>query len=105
MGGRLRHHRAGIAGNILSVWRVPEGDGERVGALFAARPEVTHCYLRDTFPGFPYNLYAMISARTPEQAQAVLLSLSAESGLTDYVALKTGRELKKSTPRYRRPTE
>jgi len=104
MGVRLRHHRAGVRGNILSVWRVPEEEVERVGLAFAGLPEVTHCYSRPTFEGFPYNLYAMVSAPTPEAAEATLHRMSDTSGVREWVALKTGRELKKSTPRYRRPS-
>jgi DNA-binding Lrp family transcriptional regulator len=103
MGVRVRHHKAGIAGNVLSVWRVADENAERVGETFSQFPEVTHCYTRPAFEGFPYNLYAMVSASTPEAAQAVLKRMSEAVGLSDYVALKTGRELKKSTPRYRRP--
>jgi len=103
MGVRLRHHQAGMRGNILSVWRVPDDDAERVGLAFARLPEVTHCYTRPTFEGFPYNLYAMVSAATPEAAEAVVRRMADAVRITDYVTLKTGRELKKSTPRYRRP--
>jgi len=31
--------------------------------------------------------------------------MSCESGIADYVTLRTLRELKKSTPRYRQPSE
>jgi hypothetical protein len=31
--------------------------------------------------------------------------MARQSGVADYVTLKTLRELKKSTPRYRRPSE
>ena len=105
MGVRVRHHKAGIGGNVMSVWRVPEDDAERVGRLFSAMPEVSHCYTRMTYPDFPYTLYAMLHARTEPQTEAIIERMSQESGIADCVKLRTVRELKKSTPRYTRPSE
>jgi DNA-binding Lrp family transcriptional regulator len=103
MGVRLRHTTAGMTGNALAVWRVPEEDVERVGMLFASMSEVSHCYTRTTYEGFPYNLYTMVHAPTQAQVGRVVRRMARESGVADYVMLKTLRELKKSTPRYRRP--
>jgi len=103
MGVRLRHTKAGMAGNALAVWRVPEEDVERVGTLFAAMPEVSHCYTRATYEGFPYNLYTMVHASTQAQVGRIIRRMAHESGISEFVTLKTLRELKKSTPRYRRP--
>ncbi len=105
MGIRIRHHQAGVRGNLLSVWRVPEADVERIGSRFAQMPEVSHCYERETTPDFGYNLYAMVHAPTEEMAREVVERMAAEAGLREYVVLKTVRELKKSTPRYKRPGE
>jgi len=104
MGVRVRHHKAGVEGNVLTVWRVPDQDVERVGKLFASMTEVSHCYTRTTYPGFPYNLYAMVHAPTPAAAEAVIQRMAGESGINDFVPLRTIRELKKSTPRYQRPS-
>jgi DNA-binding Lrp family transcriptional regulator len=103
MGIRIRHHRAGIVGNLLSAWRVPEADVERIGSHFAEMPEVSHCYERETAPDFGYNLYAMVHAPTEEMAREVVERMAAEAGIREHVVLKTVRELKKSTPRYKRP--
>lgn len=103
MGVRLRHTKAGVTGNALVVWRVPEEEVERVGTLFASMPEVSHCYTRATYEGFPYNLYTMVHAPTPAQVGRIVRRMASESGIAEYVTLRTLRELKKSTPRYRRP--
>lgn len=105
MGVRIRHHKAGVEGNVLTVWQVPDQDVERVGKLFASMPEVSHCYTRTTYSGFPYNLYAMVHAQTQARAKTVVQRMAQKSGVNDFVALTTVRELKKSTPRYRRPSE
>lgn len=103
MGVRLRHHKAGVQGNALVVWQVPERDVERVGTLFASMPEVSHCYTRATCDGFPYNLYTMVHAPAREEVDNVVRRMVEKSGVNEYIMLRTLRELKKSTPRYRRP--
>lgn len=103
MGVRLRHHKAGVQGNALVVWRVSQEDVERIGTLFASLPHVSHCYTRATHESFPYNLYTMVHARTQEEVEAVVRDMAQQSGLREYIMLETLRELKKSTPRYRRP--
>ncbi|MGE5530514.1 MAG: Lrp/AsnC family transcriptional regulator [Bacteroidota bacterium] len=102
LGPRVRHHRVGIEGNIMVVWRVPEERKQKVGEMFAASPHVSHCYLRPPFEGFPYNLYTMIHGRDVETARSVVSGLAERSGLEEYLPLPTVRELKKTTPRYHR---
>ena len=76
--GLLLHHRnAGWAANGMCCWKVA-GDTTEVGRALAARGEVTHCYERPEAPNFPYNLFAMVHARTVEDAQAQFASLVEE---------------------------
>lgn len=103
LGPRVRHHRIGIEGNIMVVWRVPEKRKQEVGELFAASQHVSHCYLRPPFEGFPYNLYTMIHARDVDTAKGIVAELAEASALNDYLLLPTVRELKKTTPRYLPP--
>ncbi len=105
LGPRLRHQQAGVRGNIMVVWRVPPEQVESVGETLAASPHVTHCYQRPAFEGFPYNLYSMVHASDVTTAEAVVASLAQACGICDYRMLHTLRELKKSTPLYRRPEE
>ena len=100
LGPRVRHHRAGIAGNIMVVWQVPPEQAEQVGQRLASSPHVSHCYLRPPFAGFPYNLYTMVHARDPKTARAIVADLALACDLIDYQLLPTVRELKKTTPRY-----
>jgi DNA-binding Lrp family transcriptional regulator len=100
LGPRVRHHRVGIEGNIMVVWRVPKERKQEVGEMFAASQHVSHCYLRPPFEGFPYNLYTMIHARDLDAAKSLVAELAEQSGLDEYLLLPTVRELKKTTPRY-----
>lgn len=96
----LDQRRLGLEGNVLVAWVVPEGRTDEVGMLFASRPEVSHCVLREAASDWPYNLYTMIHTPSRERADAVTDEMAAASGITDHVRLETLRELKKSPPRY-----
>ena len=101
LGARLAHMRAGIAGNVLVAWKVPQQHVDRVGRALAKRSEVSHCYQRRPLPDFPYNLYTMIHAATPEQAINCVAEISQDVAVTDFVTLPTLKELKKTSPVYR----
>ena len=103
LGPRVRHHRIGVRGNIMVVWRVPGERADEVGRAFAASEHVSHCYVRPPFEGFPYNLYTMVHGPDTASAEQVVADLARMAAITDYVMLHTVRELKKSTPVYRRP--
>ena len=90
----------GLAGNVLVAWSVPAERTDEVGRLFASRSEVSHCVLRDTAPGWDYNLDPMIHARTPGRCEAVVGEMQRASGVTARAVLPTVRELKKTAPRY-----
>lgn len=65
----LAHRVAGYVANGMCCWRV-EGDTTEAGRALAARDEVTHCYERPPLENFPYNLFAMVHATSPEEAHA-----------------------------------
>ena len=65
----LAHRTAGYVANGMCCWRV-EGDTTGAGRALAARDEVTHCYERPLAECFPYNLFAMVHATSPEEAHA-----------------------------------
>lgn len=71
----LRHREAGWTANGMCCWRV-EGDTSGAGRALAGRGEVTHCYERPAAPGFPYNMFAMVHARSQSAAEAQYALLS-----------------------------
>jgi DNA-binding Lrp family transcriptional regulator len=99
-GATLKHQKAGYGANVMAAWFVDEQDVDRVGALMAKRPEISHCYHRVTCLEWPYNLYTMIHGRTPEDCQAVVAAIAAETGLDDFALLFSLKELKKVSMRY-----
>ena len=63
-GAVLRHQEAGFAHNAMVCFCI-DGVAE-AGAILAANPRVSHCYEREPFEDFPYNLYAMFHAASAE---------------------------------------
>ncbi len=69
IGAVPNHYALGYRANGMTVWDVPDNRidslGEKVGALVF----VSHCYHRPRrLPDWPYNLFAMVHARSREQA-------------------------------------
>ena len=91
----LNHRKAGFGANAMSVWVVPEEQGEKIGKEMAEFSAVSHCYLRPSFPNWPYNLFAMVHAKTQEACDTLIEEMAKESGLTEYGKLYSTREFKK----------
>jgi DNA-binding Lrp family transcriptional regulator len=100
VGAILRHQQAGFSSNAMVAWRVRPEDTERSGDLLAQFGEVSHCYLREVPKDFPYNLFTMVHASSEESLQSTVQSMARQSGLDDYVVLKSCRELKKVSMEY-----
>ncbi|MCF6205938.1 MAG: Lrp/AsnC family transcriptional regulator [Sulfurovum sp.] len=91
----LNHRKAGFGANAMSVWAVPEEKGEEIGQQLAEFSAVSHCYLRPSYPNWPYNLFAMVHAKTQEACDALIEEMAQETGLTQYGKLYSTREFKK----------
>ena len=99
-GAILRHQKAGFSANAMAVLDVPDGRTDEVGMHLAARPEITHCYERPRFPGWPYNLYAMIHGREASHVKNLAGTLSQGKGIPDCRVLFSCREFKKTSMAY-----
>jgi len=95
----IAHRRAGVAANVMCVWRVPPDQVEAFAAEAAKRTEITHLYDRAVSPEWSYNVYAMIHGRQQADCEAVIAGLCERTGQTDYVALISTREFKKTWTR------
>jgi len=91
----LNHRKAGFGANAMSVWAVPEERGEEIGREMAEFSAVSHCYLRPSYPNWPYNLFAMVHAKTQEECDDLIEEMAKESGLTEYGKLYSTVEFKK----------
>jgi len=91
----LNHRKAGFGANAMSVWVVPKEKGEQIGKEMAEFSAVSHCYLRPSYPNWPYNLFAMVHAKTQEECDTLIEEMAQQSGLTEYGKLYSTREFKK----------
>ena len=92
----LAHRKAGWTANGMCCWQVAGGTQE-AGRALAACDEVTHCYERTVSPDFPYNLFAMVHARSAAEAAAAFRRLEEATGLSDGVMLVSTKEHKKTS--------
>jgi siroheme decarboxylase len=99
----LRHREAGISANAMGVWAAPAEQTESFGTTAAGYPAVSHCYLRQSYPDWPYNIFTMVHAPTQAQCEAVLAAISAATGVKEYAALYSTKEYKKVRVQYFTP--
>ncbi len=93
--GLVRHTRAGFRGNVMVAWKVPAERVEEVGQALAGEKKITHCYERQSYPDWPYNLYTMIHAHHEKEALDYVKELSHRHCVSEYLPLVTRREFKK----------
>lgn len=99
----LHHREAGFPANAMGVWEVPPAQVESFGQTAATFDAVSHCYLRPTYEDWPYNLFTMVHARTPEGCQEVLAAIARATGVDKYDALYSVKEYKKVRVKYFTP--
>jgi siroheme decarboxylase len=91
----LNHRQVGFTANGMLVWACPERHIDEYGIILSSHAEVSHCYHRPAHAEWPYNLYAMIHGRAPEDCQATAERLAAAIRLPDFRILFSTREYKK----------
>ncbi len=98
----INHNKLGFTANAMACWQVPPDIVEIVGKKMTAFPEISHCYERQTSTVWPYNLFAMIHAKTKKACEAVADKISSEAQLDKaaMVLLFSTREVKKTRVRY-----
>ena len=123
-GAILRHQDAGFPCNAMVCFRLDEKrmtsgecelnemlaesrhsedrrDEESSKILALAKQHyISHCYERPSFENFPYNLYAMMHAQTPEELDAYIKESVALLDNPEYVVLHSLKELKKTSFRF-----
>ena len=99
-GAVLNHRQAGFKANALGCWIVPTHRVEEVGKSMASFPEVTHCYERQTYTDWQYNLFTMIHGHTREKCETIARDMSSGMEIRDYVLLYSTREYKKERVQY-----
>lgn len=64
------HYKIGYRYNGMTVWDVDDHCVDGLGQRVAELPFVSHCYRRPRYlPDWPYNLFAMVHAKTELDAE------------------------------------
>jgi len=95
----LNHHKLGFNANVMFAGQVDPEHVVEAGRWLAHSGTVSHCYERQTFPGWPYNLFAMLHGRTMAQIQRTLDNFDATGHVRSFELLPTQAELKKQPVR------
>jgi DNA-binding Lrp family transcriptional regulator len=93
--GIMNHRHAGFRANGMGVWNVPKERIEEVGEFFAAQQPITHCYLRPTYPDWPYNIFTMVHSKKVANCDDFLTDMSKQIGVKEYATLYSYKEYKK----------
>jgi len=93
------HYQLGYRYNGMTVWDVDDLHVELLGQRVAELPFVSHCYQRPRhLPDWPYNLFAMVHAKTEQDAErqvAIIAELLGEDARRHEV-LYSSKILKKT---------
>jgi len=87
--------KLGYTANALFCLEVPEESAATIGTDLASYNLVSHCYLRRTFAGWPFNLYAMCHAGQMQTIEDFARQFCAAHALQRFQLLPTVSELKK----------
>lgn len=101
----LKHYNAGYTANAMTAWKFDDAHREEdVMHIFSSHPGISHLYTRTLYPGrWDYPLFAMIHARTDDELRKIIGDLEAQSGIRDYLVLKSLKEFKKKRVTYFSP--
>ncbi|MEN8127657.1 MAG: Lrp/AsnC family transcriptional regulator [Planctomycetota bacterium] len=100
LGAIVNHFQMGHGTGAMVVWNVPKDRIDQIGRQFASFGKVSHAYRRPSKKQWPYNLYTMVHASGADELETTIRTMSQQSGITEFRALKTIRELKKVPPTY-----
>ncbi|MCX5635051.1 MAG: hypothetical protein NTW55_04305 [Planctomycetota bacterium] len=89
------YHKLGFMANAMFACAVEDNRIAEVGRQLAASNNVSHCYQRKTFPGWPYNLFAMMHGRDMEQLEKIVDDFTSHQKIRHFALLKTVKEFKK----------
>lgn len=92
----FRHQEAGFTYNAMGVWAVPQDQVADMGRRMAEFKAVSHCYLRPTYPEWPYTIFTMVHGRSKEEAFGKINAIAEEVAVNvDYAILYSTKEYKK----------
>lgn len=94
----LDHRKIGLKTNALIAWRVKTKKINNVARILTGFSNVSHCYLRNTYPFWPYNLYTMLHTKNKKESKKIIELMSKKTGVKEYLVMWTIKEFKKTRP-------
>jgi DNA-binding Lrp family transcriptional regulator len=94
------YRKLGFVANVLFAGEVPQERIVSAGKKLARFAVVSHCYERQTFEGWPYNLFAMMHGRSMGQIQRVINKFTEAEKIKSFQLLPTAAEFKKQPVRH-----
>ncbi len=81
IGAVPNHYALGYKANGMTVWDVEDAQVDRLGEIVGQLSFVSHCYRRPRrLPLWPYNLFAMVHAKSREEVEAMANEIAALLG-------------------------
>ena len=99
VGAFVQHRRMGYAFNGMTVLDVSPDALDDLGSQLSELSFVSHCYARRRAEEWPYNLYAMVHAKTQEELDERVSIVQSLTGAEPRVLIST-KEYKKASPTY-----
>jgi DNA-binding Lrp family transcriptional regulator len=99
LGAMVNHHKLGFTANAMLAYRVNKARVVKVGQRLAEVPIVSHCYERQVFKGWPYNLFAMCHGRSLDEIRKVTEKFVRNQRLSNWELLATAKRLLYNTGR------
>jgi siroheme decarboxylase len=91
----FKHQSAGFTFNAMGVWAVPQNQVAEIGQQMASFKAVSHCYLRPTYPEWPYTIFTMVHGRSKEEAFGKIQAIHDEVAPFEHAILYSTKEYKK----------
>jgi len=82
---------------------VPAERAEEVGRIMGSFTGVSHCYLRPTYPDWPYSIFTMVHGHHDQDCQEVFDAIARATAIGEYALLYSTKEYKKIRLRYFTP--
>jgi DNA-binding Lrp family transcriptional regulator len=99
-GATLNHRNIGFKANAMVVWQVPDERIKDVSKIMVLFREISHCYQRPTFLGWPYNVFTMVHGETKKECEGIIKGIASAVSINDYNILYSTCELKKCSMKY-----
>jgi DNA-binding Lrp family transcriptional regulator len=95
-GAVFAHKNIGLKTNALVAWKVNPDKISSVAKIISGFGQISHCYLRNTYAEWPYNIYSMVHAPDRKTCLNIIKDVAKKSQTKGFKVLFTLKELKKT---------